>query len=518
MRTVTLVLTLLITFSHAYTRVIEKHSKHTRFERRLQNQSQNSTNSTNVTANVSAAASVAGSAASNETAALYGDPTDAPGVGTCNQNYLKAFGLAGLAAPTQTQLDVCPNVVNSCCTSGDQQVIIKNWVAGNEGANLDAKIANYTATLTAFFQAAARVSRQANRIIKIAGSGIPNECSLMARRILTYQIEDSAFELNAMLLRTYSFLSTSHKGLYCAMCNAKNTEFFRATEGKTIVSERFCRDYLISSLPTAVYLNSHFPRYANLMNMFVSSCDHRGIFKKNPPPQNATVPLDASLEGSLKRCFRNRNFDSWGTACVPVCEAFQIGQVTPMLVPKVAVYASATAFLNSRLDAIKTQRRASRAAVSGGNSTANATSNVTAYGSPVKKRILKEKGVKRRKLQGQATNGTSANSTAGNSSANASAAVGAPVSNPMTPLIYNSLGSTPSLTILSWTSGVRVRGINFFEAGILSDFSASTAKSLRALLKVRKLKTRAKRVRKLKSVSIQTTLISLLLIALFGHW
>lgn len=519
MRTLIVVLTLFLAISEAHLRVIKKRSKQTRFDRRLQNQSRSNTTA-NATANSTANASASARPRSNanETAALYGDPTDAPGVGTCNQNLLKAFGLTGLAAPTQTQLDICPNVVNSCCTSGDQQTIIKNWVTNNEGANLDAKIAVFTSTLTAFFRAGARVARQANRIVKASGSSTPNECSLMARRILTYQIEDSAFALNGMLGRAYSFLATSHKGLYCAMCNAKNTEFFKSSEGKTIVSERFCRDYVIATLPTSLYLNSHFPRYANLMNLFVSSCDYRGVFIKNPPPQNVSVPLDANLEGSLKRCFQYRNFENWGTACVPVCDAFQIGQVTPMLVPKLAIYSAATEFLNAKLDAIRANRQAVRAGRSPTNRTA--AGNTTANATRTSGRVLKELRPKRRRLQSQWTNGTSPNATSVNRSANASAAStpAAAVNPTANPLIYTSLGTAPAISILTWTSGVRVRGVNFFESGLLSDFSASTAKSLRALLKVRKLKTRAKRVRKLKSAAIHAPLISLLLIALFGHW
>lgn len=556
-------------------RVVEKRSKHVRIPRRLQTgaTAPAASASSNSTANPAAASSNATAAAADSSAAAKNDTVDEfepPGTGSCRPDLLKAFGFSGLATPIKATLDMCPSITDSCCSVADQQVIFQNWDKNVEGANLEKKFANYTETISKFFEAAAKVTKFANDLVKPVAGATPNECGLMARRILTYQIEDSSAVLNDMFARTYSFLHTSHKGLYCSLCNAKNGDFFATTGLKTTISERFCRDLVVTSLPSALYLNSHFPRYINLLNLFVASCDHKGQFIKGSVPPAAVATIDTSNEKSLKDCFDNRNTDNWATSCVSVCESFQIGMVTPMFTPKPSLYKATTDYLVQRIGEIQAKKDAeaaetgsATAGAQAGNSTANATAaagaSASATPAPTNKvRLLREKSIPKRKTRGlrregryerrlprrlqnndaqttpapsnatanNGTNGTAAggqwasgspsspsNQAAAKSAADAAAALAAsPKADPMNSLIYNSFNKASGINIEGFTSSVRVFGIHFFEAGLFSDIKADKLKSLRALLKVRKLKSKSHSVRKLNSAGIIGAMASLLML------
>lgn len=583
MRSTISLLLFLAIFGSLSARIVHKRSKHVRFPRRLQTSASDSgvsgSNSTSSPANSTNAADnstsgVAGGAqgsAKNDTS----DDLEAPGIGSCKPELLKAFGLSGLATPIKVTIDMCPSITDSCCSLADQKVIFKNWDTNQEGANLDKKFANYTETLNQFFEVASRVSKLANDLVSPVSISKPNECGLMARRILTYQIEDSSAVLNDMFARSYSFMATSHKGIYCAMCNAKNGDYFNVQGLKATVSERFCRDMLTTSLPSALYLNSHFPKYINLLGLFVSSCDAKGQFKKESPPPAVVASLDNSLEKKLKDCFEQRNDAGWATACVPVCESFQIGTVAPIFQPKLELYQAVISYLNKRLGEIAAAKAADEANSALGstgaaaNGTANATNATQPAANPTTKlRMLREKYIHKhkgksfrkergsgrrqpRRLQttdpaastassagtanpagaanpasAAGTNATSVNgsnaqwssgtpSSPSNVAAAAAAKAGAAGSaaiDPMASLIYNSFNTALGLSLEGMVSTVRVYGIHYYEEGLFSQMSADKIKSLNALLKARRLKAKSKASRKLNSASIAGSLIALFMV------
>jgi hypothetical protein len=468
---------------------------------------------------------------------------------------------------------MCPHITSSCCTPKDQEIIFQNWITNLEEAGLKQKIANYTTALNGFFEIAANVTQKANAVLDVFSSSINNECSLMARRILTYQIEDSSTELNDMFNRTYNFLATAHKGAYCALCNAKLGEFWQTSQKKTVISERFCRDLLVTGLPTALYLNSHLPRYISLLVLFMTNCDKRGQFTKKSAPANLIPSIDATLEGNLKGCFTGKNGADWATPCVPVCEAYQIGSIPKMFTPDLKVYNETKVYLTAQLAEFDFDP--SKNATNGTNSTSGNGTSVQGSvggqpagasaaapaGQPAQppssgSRILrsksppkhKKKALRRydheerrlpRRLQNEtpnpatapaagssttdngaaaATPGTPATPADQNATAASNATAKGPIQfDPSQPLIYGSMDPAAALNFDTWTSSVRVYGIHFFESGLFSEISQEKAKSLRALLKARKLKRTPKASRRLNSQGLLSSLTILVLMLILKN-
>lgn len=60
--------------------------------------------------------------------------------------------------------------------------------------------------------------------------------------------------------------------------DAQNHKFFNIQAKKITLSERTCRNILENTIHELLYFVGHFPRIANLMTRFVSSCKMNGEF------------------------------------------------------------------------------------------------------------------------------------------------------------------------------------------------------------------------------------------------
>ena len=45
------------------------------------------------------------------------------------------------------------------------------------------------------------------------------------------------------------------------------------------LSETFCRKHVETSLQALLYIHIHFPKVANLVTYFLSTCNHKGVYE-----------------------------------------------------------------------------------------------------------------------------------------------------------------------------------------------------------------------------------------------
>lgn len=443
-------------------------------------------------------------------------PLIAPG--KCHPKLLQAFSLSGPETPIKLTLDFCPLIINSCCTLPDQNQMFNNWVTLQESTNLDLKMQNFTSLVSQFLQVAANVTKLVSIMMNSTTGMKNNECVLMGRRILTYQIEDSTPLLNIMFNQTYSFMQTSYKGFYCAICNADNGQYIQRDAKKILISENYCRNIVSQTLPSVMYLKLHIPKYMNLLTAFVSNCNMSITFNKTDLPSGIFNIIDPTLDTSLTTCFKQRNLNGWLEPCLPICNAFQIGQVNPLFIPDFSSYNATIGYLAQAIIMFGNSTNSTGNTTDNTNTTTSATkpaltgrvlsSKLKTHSSAISKHhklnhknkhLLKtsKKQIKSRKLQLNPTTPV--------------------VIDPYAPPIFISVNSTSDIALETWVSEVRTSGLELYFEGSFANITGSTLNSVRAVLRMRKLKGRMQKSRKLKSDKIFGTLMGVLFILFFKN-
>jgi len=314
-----------------------------------------------------------------------------PTVGLCNGDLLRSFNLYGRRVARPTALSVCPNVRTSCCTGADQVAIYDNWVVDNEEASLEAKFANYTNSIETFFAQAEEATTIAASVLTTMEKMKNNECKMMARRIVSYQIGDLQKALLQTFRDTYEYLTETHKGLYCSLCDAESHVFFNPQAKVLRISEEFCRSLISNTLTSLMYLRVHLPKYINLLSTFMGSCNARGRFIKATLPTGIIQTVDVTNEKMLNSCFKGRNTATWLTTCQSICQKWMPGQTNPFFAPDLNQISSSLAYILKNMANFTAEAAtASNTTASNASSTASSPTTTT----PSSQRVLSEKSKK----------------------------------------------------------------------------------------------------------------------------
>lgn len=501
--------------------------------------------------------------------------TIAPGsplpLGKCHPTLLKAFGLSGPSNPSIISLDFCPLVTSSCCTLEDQNVIFNNWVTLKEGSNLDSKFQNFTDTINRFIKAAASVTQSTFAMMSATAGRPNNECSLLGRRVLSYQIEDMVPFLNSMFETSFKFLKTSYKGFYCTICDAFEGVNIKLDKKEFVTSEEFCRDLVIGTLPAARYFHIHMLKYLRLMAKLLTVCNVKGLFTPTPNPAGVMPTIDTSNQEILDTCFHDRNHDDiWFKSCKPYCQQFNINTIGQFFKPDFNQLSTTLTYIESQINPFMGIARPVLAgnatngtnatagnATAGNATTGNATAPVTTTPAAPKRRRLKNKRIlkshpvrrlkmshpkkirshkvskntrfnnnrrSRRRLQGaNATAPVVGNGTAsaGNASASANGSASVPVKPPQVaadpngPNVFTTVDSTSDIKLETFKMVYEDEGIDWDDTGLFSKFQKKTLRAIRRLQKIQAIIEKTSQSRHLKFEHKIGAFIGILIIALF---
>ena len=203
----------------------------------------------------------------------------------------------------------------------------------SEFQSLEATFGYYQHLLSDFFDEAEEITDIATSILNRLRNSDNNECKLMARRIVSYQIDDIGGALLSTFKQTYDFMMTSFKGLYCSLCDGAVQKFISSTSKKITVSESFCRSLVSNSLNTLLYLRVHLPRYINLLAVFASNCSFKGRYYTRPIDQSLVQIPDTKDEKLLNQCFKYRNQPNWLSSCELICTKWKPGAIDEFFMP-----------------------------------------------------------------------------------------------------------------------------------------------------------------------------------------
>lgn len=147
---------------------------------------------------------------------------------------------------------------------------------------------------------------------------------MLAKRIQQFDVESIQEQLIESIDKMYSFLQQSYQGLFCSVCDFVNHQFFDGQNQTIVYSQRFCRQYIDSSIVSLKYLNDLIIQLSNLVTEFTFSCNRQGFFRENSFTAHWKLQPDEALSEEIDDCIQNINEMNWLESCRNVCQRFSI--------------------------------------------------------------------------------------------------------------------------------------------------------------------------------------------------
>ena len=271
----------------------------------------------------------------------------------CNRELLISMGFIGYNYSQKERLEFCPTVVQSCCTVEDQVNIYQFWIQGKEENMLELRFKYQRKVYFEYLNNIAKVKKKAKKILKVLKDKKTANCYILSKRILHFNTEEIFVKLKKAFKSMHDFFETTHKGLYCNLCDAKSQSFFDVKKGKFIMNKKFCRDITAYSLHTMIYMYIHMIKLTNLISKFVSSCNPIGQYKESIVPHRFKFDTRKKIYDTLLDCKRDRNTDYWFNTCVHLCNHFKLTSFSQFFQPHLKKIESYNKYMKQQLDRLK---------------------------------------------------------------------------------------------------------------------------------------------------------------------
>ena len=242
----------------------------------------------------------------------------------CQKNIIESYGLEGLKTSKTLELNMCPEIRESCCEYADQLIIYNNWITSNEKSILEKHYQRFSKFYTKLMQIFLIASNKANEIVELQKTKSIGNCKLLAERILDFELETSYNDVLESLNNMESFFNISYSGFYCSICDAKNHVNIDVKISKLFFSKKFCRNMIENTLSPLMYIKSHLKILANLVSHFLSSCNFKGVYTIFDIPDDVVFVVNEEEVVELERCKKWRNEKDWYLFCLPVCKRFNM--------------------------------------------------------------------------------------------------------------------------------------------------------------------------------------------------
>lgn len=276
----------------------------------------------------------------------------------CKPELLMSFGFSGMVEPIKNEiLEVCPQVIDSCCNKDDEMLIYQYWDFGKEQETLEGRMEWHQDVYDDLIHQLKRAKELAEDVMVRLKKKTVSNCKILARRVNQMQIQVVGPKVLTELRHLHEFFDMTYKGFYCSVCDAHKHQFFNI-ELKTIVyNEEFCRDIIYNSLHVLLYFHAYFIKYVNLVSRFTNSCDYKGNFKDLAVNPKFLFTSHSDHHRSLIKCFKNRNGADWFESCVKICSQFKLMEYSNFFAPHLIKYSKYNKFLKSKLDGIEEVKR-----------------------------------------------------------------------------------------------------------------------------------------------------------------
>jgi hypothetical protein len=446
----------------------------------------------------------------------------------CNPEVAKAFELEGTGNVSEKIfLEICGMSQQSCCTMKDQAKIVERWTVAGTEKNLQDRLSYHKQIVGDLYTQALEVHKRAKPIL-LSNTFTSSECLLMSRRIDALNLATIYPRIERNYKKMHDFLSISYKGVHCAVCDPKTNAYFLPDKKEAVVSNKFCRGLISSSLNSLLYNHVHNPTVGNLLLTFVDTCNPKGVFKMPEQPEKSPLTSNPAFETALLNCRKNRNSPNWYESCSPICNYFGIANFDEFFEPSMQAYTDLTKKLQAKLSTFSKPENSTQAnPVNGTQIQAqgavqnNPTSNPPVNSIPAtaklsrklhrNDRILKSKYLNNRQRRLADPVQTSLSPDANSSPTNSTNGFQIFLNRAIFPL-----NSTKPLDFVSFKTKIKSRGIDLYERGLYAEITSPAANSGTAVEKVEQAAKRRLKGRKLKSATILSMVSAILALALFS--
>jgi hypothetical protein len=252
----------------------------------------------------------------------------------CDESILKSYGLKGYKTSEKMPLGMCPNIKKSCCREEDQMAIYQNWVVGKEKFRVEQHyevVFKAYKTLMTIFKT---TTQDAKKLLEIQKNKKQGNCKFLADLIVGYEIEKQTKDLEKSIKKLQEFFLNSYQGVYCTMCDGDLQKYLSSQKGKVVLSDLFCRNMMIDTLTPLLFFHQHFPKLANIVSMYLTSCTFKGDYIRDSlVPQKVVfkklLKKEILLNKKLDLCRSYRNNINWFIYCQDICKEFKVGEFSP---------------------------------------------------------------------------------------------------------------------------------------------------------------------------------------------
>jgi hypothetical protein len=288
----------------------------------------------------------------------------------CRSDLTKSFGLDGIATSIPNDLDMCPGVTNSCCTTSDQITINESWNAETGLAAVKARFQWYQTQYGKVIEA----MKALVNVAKPLSVGYPTEtnCKQIARVLANFRVSEIETKLVEVQKDMENFFVAHYRGFYCGLCDATQHVFYDTTGMRSTMSQGHCRKLVGSTLPAMLYLHIHFPKILKLMVTFVSSCDGVGTFLPAAiDVENLVIETPANVLELLTSCKKNINSDEWSPSCMEICMKSSVVNLNEFFYPYIGKYSKIVTYLTTTMAVLQQASTTMAASIAGGDTGAS---------------------------------------------------------------------------------------------------------------------------------------------------
>lgn len=278
--------------------------------------------------------------------------TDQP---ECQRKLLVSLGLEGLRKPKEMTLEMCSKVKNSCCRHSDQLTIFDNWIKGTEHESLNDLLLDHASVYDRVVDLSGQVYERAKTIFDLVKDRKKSNCKILSKRIMAFDIVALGPKIKDATKIMHDFFKESHKGFYCAVCDADNQKFIDVRGHKFVYNEEFCRGITKNSLNFLLYYHIYFNKYLNLHIRFLNSCNNKGKYEDKTIRNAPSFVAHSVVYNKLMACRKYRNEEHWIDHCGDICNAFQVTKYNDFFAPNLKKFDRFNRFTARKLLKFKKQ-------------------------------------------------------------------------------------------------------------------------------------------------------------------
>jgi len=284
----------------------------------------------------------------NTTGIVATEGTEPP---KCNQKLIVALGLEGFAKAKPVKDDkpfpMCKSIKNTCCRHSDQLSIYNNWVVNNEEELLNQLLRKHAFVYDSYVDLSIQIKERAKMIFDLEKSN--KNCKLMAKKLLEFEIDKIGSSIKDTTKAMHTYFKESHKGFYCAVCDANNQKFIDMRGHKFVYNEKFCRSIIANSLKFLLYFHIYANKYNELQKQFLSSCTNRGKYKSVTIRNAPTFGIDEVAVSKIMACRKHEKEEFWMDHCGDICSSFQVTKYNDFFAPNINKYNRFNRFVARKL-------------------------------------------------------------------------------------------------------------------------------------------------------------------------